>query len=504
MNSDLGLVGVNALASDGHRIVAVGYGGASTEAVPFVSVDGGLAWEAIPLPPPSAESASEFVTTSVNLDSVTVTADRILLVGREVQNIDWRAYALNLLGEDHGHTSGLSSSGEAMVVTFQDGFELTVSPSALGLDLQGSSTMLPIVFIYDGDTWTRSPQGTWGMGGNGSFEIASSSAGFASIVQSNVPGIEAMISSDGKNWQGHPLPAELSERGGSIVGGVHGFVAIGNSGIYHSMDGIEWTKVHSFEDHDPPTMQSPAASHPSAGGAGYVLPVVDSASSNPIARLFSSRDGISWTERALPAGTFDAATAVSDTSALVIPIVQGAPGSSLPTLPADNSTVADALAAAFHNEASESTGDQPHSFRPVVNESQARCIANGLIDRLGMQRIRELRLGIGPWSLLFWGLALPIDKADAESMVTTFEECTPTWKLLMVQSATQGTEFISTESAECVRQALDDNVAHDMFVFNLYRPYDDDPSTDLSLLTALADSYTPCLTNQENNALDWD
>jgi hypothetical protein len=397
-------------------------------------------------------------------------------------------------------------------VSFEDGFEVTVDLNALGLP---ADQMFPAatVFVHNGSEWLRY-QSEWSMGGIVGFEIAVGPAGFVAIVQSGLidgaptnQGFEAQVSVDGAVWQAHALPAELKVAGASVIGGPLGYVAVGNEGLYHSVDGAEWSKVHAFEDLDPSTMMSPPASRPSAGIAGFVVPVIDGMGATPTARLFWSRDGTAWSEDQLPGEVQGFATAVSTRLALVVPFVAGDPTESMPTLPADDADLTDVVAGTFHTDEPFTTEGGITRWTSWVTESEARCISEGLVETLGADRLRELRVGVFPWSLLGYGLGLPIELDDAQRMVEIFRECSPDWELLMITTVTSGTEIMSEKSARCVQLALDDEIAEEIFVIELARPYDDEPTAagpDLSHLESVIGILEECLTDQELNAIDFD
>jgi hypothetical protein len=194
--------------------------------------------------------------------------------------------------------------------------------------------------------------------------------------------------------------------------------------------------------------------------------------------------------------------AVSDDTVLVVPVARAALTSSMPTMPSDDEGLRATVADAFFPPM-----PPPEPWRTWVTESEADCIATGVIDRLGADRVREIRFGLFPWSLLGYGLSLPIDVEDAEPIVETFVECTPSWELLAITSATQGTEYISESSTRCVADALDDTIAREVFVIELARPYDDPGADDpgnLDHLEEIVAAYEQCLTEQELRAIDWD
>ncbi len=126
---------------------------------------------------------------------------------------------------------------------------------------------------------------------------------------------------------------------------------------------------------------------------------------------------------------------------------------------------------------------------------------------MGGDRLRELRFGAFPFTLLGYGLSLPIELDEATMIAAAMRSCSPSWELLMITSATQGTDRISDASASCVQSALDDDVAAEIFAIELARPYDDAPGAggpDLSHLDPMIAAFEACLTPQELNAIDWD
>ena len=124
---------------------------------------------------------------------------------------------------------------------------------------------------------------------------------------------------------------------------------------------------------------------------------------------------------------------------------------------------------------------------------------------LGEERVRQIGFGVFPWSLLGYGLSLPIETADAEAIVAVFAQCTPNWELMMITSITSGAEQISRDSADCVAEMLDDDVSRTIFVSELAR--DDQqpnaPPDALQYLTTMTDAMKSCLTPTEFNALDF-
>ena len=95
---------------------------------------------------------------------------------------------------------------------------------------------------------------------------------------------------------------------------------------------------------------------------------------------------------------------------------------------------------------------------------------------------------------------------DATSIADTLRRCIADWEMLMITTATGGTQYISEESARCVQAAMDDDQAEEILAIELARPYDDQPSPsgpDLRHLDPMVAAFEGCLTDQELNAVDW-
>ncbi len=100
--ADLDVGGVQMLASDGSRLALVGWDPVGTGGVSiWMSNDDGATWTAGTLPVP-AEPVFEYASWMINVDSVAINDGVAVALGRLVQNVDWRAYAIDQLGEDHG------------------------------------------------------------------------------------------------------------------------------------------------------------------------------------------------------------------------------------------------------------------------------------------------------------------------------------------------------------------------------------------------------------------
>jgi hypothetical protein len=143
------------------------------------------------------------------------------------------------------------------------------------------------------------------------------------------------------------------------------------------------------------------------------------------------------------------------------------------------------------------------TFWPPVTELAGGCIADGLLERLGEQRVRDLGIGAFPFHLLSYGLDFDFDAEDAESFVDVLSSCTDSWELFLVLGVTQGTDLVSEETARCVADGLDDEIAREILVLELDRPYDQDPGIGLGHLGPLVDGFERCATQQELSALDW-
>jgi hypothetical protein len=203
----------------------------------------------------------------------------------------------------------------------------------------------------------------------------------------------------------------------------------------------------------------------------------------------------------------------------------------LPVLPtvasADDGALAEAIAASFCSPTYLETfvdGTQ-HTLspRPVLDQQEALCIGDRIVDELGESRAHELWLRPGPWHLL--GFALrnnrppsmtertpelepkTIDRTEAETIAGVFEECSESWKLLFMLSVTEGTEGISDASAQCASDNLADEDARAILVGEIDRAYDDPSQPDAEpfadLVQPLIAVFEQCLTPSELGELDW-
>lgn len=487
------------LSSNGERIALVMYP-ADTTASPtlWVSDDGGATWASLPIPA-MISATTEFVISDFNIGSIAMSGPAIVVVGQVHERVDWATYSKDVLGADHGRATGEGGNPEAWNVKFEDGFELTVN-----LVSEGLPALMPpdaaTVLTHDGLNWLEPTEIRLTGPDLSSPPVVSGPAGFVVLA-----GSQAHVSTDGRAWEARPVPDPGSAMFGfELVGGPLGYVLVGTDVLYHSLDAVEWAEVYAFEDLDPPGMSSQPATNTSAGGAGFVVPILDGGSA-PTARYLWSADGIDWTDEPLPGGVEFVDSAVSDSTSLVVPYLAPDPTASLPSLPADDADLVRAIARAFHDEVVDPGGRVVWKSR--VTEPEAACMANGLVDGVGGDRLRELRFGAFPFTLLGYGLSLPIELDEATVIAAVLRSCSPSWELLMITSATQGTDRISDASASCVQAALDDDAAAEIFAIELARPYDDAPSAggpDLSHLEPLIAAFDECLTPQELNAIDWD
>ena len=148
---------------------------------------------------------------------------------------------------------------------------------------------------------------------------------------------------------------------------------------------------------------------------------------------------------------------------------------------------------------------QTVTARTVLPSDEAACIGDGLVEVLGAARAKELKLGAGPWSLLFLGFnnfgERQIERAEAESIVDVLVECSDQWKLLLILSVTEGADKISDNSATCVADRLTDDEAKMMLVSEIDRAYDDPSQPEAQpfpeTIEPLLAAYEACLSPNE-------
>jgi hypothetical protein len=189
-----------------------------------------------------------------------------------------------------------------------------------------------------------------------------------------------------------------------------------------------------------------------------------------------------------------------------------------PTLAGEEAELASSVAESFCSASWTLTypgGDAERvELRPVLSSDEAACIGDGLVDALGLERVRQSRsVGTWAWSALGFGLGenvdhpAPISPDDAEAVVDVFEGCTASWELLLVLSVTGGADQIGDESAACVTAELDDETARTIFAGELDRAYDDPTQSTATpfaeLIQPLVDAYDECLTPAERAQVDF-
>jgi len=501
IESQPALTGLPALlSSNGERTALLMYPADSPAPTLWVSDDGGATWASLPLPAMTS-APTQFVASEFHIGSIAMSGPTIVVVGQLHERVDWSAYSEEILGADHGHATSEGGSPDAWNVKFEDGFELNVNLVAEGLP----ALMPPdkaTVLTHDGVNWLEPTEIVLTGPDLSSPPVVSGPAGFVVLA-----GNQAHVSTDGTAWQAQPVPGSTGFGFGfALAGGPLGYVLVGADVLYHSLDAVEWAEVYQFEDLDPPTVSSPPATNPSGGGAGFVVPIVDGMGAAPTARYLWSANGIDWADQPLPSGVESVDSAVSNSVALVVPFLALDRTASMPTLPADDADLVAAITRAFYGDDIVDP-DRRVAWKSRVTEAEAACIADHLVQTVGADRLRELRFGVSPFTLLGYGLTLPIELDDATAITGVLRSCSPSWELLMITSATEGTDEISDASASCVQSALDDDVAAEIFAIELARPYDDAPSAggpDLSHLEPMIAAFDACLTPQELNAIDWD
>ena len=194
---------------------------------------------------------------------------------------------------------------------------------------------------------------------------------------------------------------------------------------------------------------------------------------------------------------------------------------------ADDDAFAEAIAASFCSPNWTVTlpdgTQQTSSPRPVLDQQEALCIGDRIVDELGVSRARELSFAKGPWHLLSFALSnnLPpsisertprlepkaIDRSEAETIAGVFEECSESWKLLLMLGVTSGADGISDASAQCASDKLADEDARSILVGEIDRAYDDPSQPDAEpfwdSVQPLVAVFEQCLTPGELDELSW-
>ena len=89
--------------------------------------------------------------------------------------------------------------------------------------------------------------------------------------------------------------------------------------------------------------------------------------------------------------------------------------------------------------------------------------------------------------------------------ITVQKKCSKNWELLMIKSATEGTDKISDSSAQCTSQQLADSDARVILVGDIDRAYDEDPTAVpfFEAVKPLIAAMEKCLKPHELAGLDW-
>jgi hypothetical protein len=181
-----------------------------------------------------------------------------------------------------------------------------------------------------------------------------------------------------------------------------------------------------------------------------------------------------------------------------------------PVLPDDDEALAAVIADSFcspewqivYPDGTKRTETAP----TVLPSDDAACIGDQVVEVLGAARAKELWFGIFTWSLLAFGGSnnageRQIERAEAESIVDVFVECSDQWKLLLISSVTEGADKISDNSAICVADRLTDDEAKLMLVSEIDRAYDDPSQPDAQpfpeTIEPLLAAYEECLSPNE-------
>ena len=305
-----------------------------------MSANDGSTWTpaALTVPPPNRP----YVVVEPNLTAMAAGGGSALVLGSVVPRVDWRAYSVEQLGGvDHGNVAGegTADDGTGWRVQFEDGFELTVDPTEFGLDELMVAAPAPAAWIWEGSAWEQIDAPF--PAASGGHSLVFGPLGYVTVTPSPQQGggpltYAAHRSADGRIWESAPLPDDLAgDAAPFLVGGPHGYVAIGESTLWHSLDAVTWTEVHRFEDPAPDMYGLLSLFGPSGGPAGFVIVVAhpDPAAGIP-ARMLASPDGTTWHDTVLE--STDALTAVGGDSALVLPAIidrsRATPRNSSPTM----------------------------------------------------------------------------------------------------------------------------------------------------------------------------
>jgi hypothetical protein len=328
---------VQALASDGRRLLLAGTGGPPPgDLAAWISNDGGVTWTRSPLPT-TTDELPEHVALVVAVEGAAMTADTAVLFGRVATQVDWAAYALDELGEDHGDVVGEGGDTASWTLTFADGFQMTVDLGTLGLDASSPIGTLTTWTLEDDGWQQRDPPFARAAVGALDNAVVAGPAGFLTVMPAPlstdpaaVP-FDVYVSPDGATWQSSPAPAAVGRgiQGPATAGGPLGYVLVGSDVVLHSLDGVTWSEVDRFEDLNPgpSACTLPCTGFP-GGMAGFAVSIADvldettddsGVETRHVVQALWSPDGTSWDQAPLPEGATSAAVAVSDTTVLVVP-----------------------------------------------------------------------------------------------------------------------------------------------------------------------------------------
>ena len=337
--TDLAIGGVWFAASNGDELF-VSSGADASEAQSLsvsVSADGGSTWATSPLPVTPLDPG--WLVQDVALDGLAVTGTAALAIGTTFVHGDWQRYAIEELGTDHGPVTDEGGDPTNWIITFEDGFQLTVDLDAIGLP--GATTgfgPVQVAWLRTGSRWEPVSL-PFAAAGAVPPQLVAGPAGFlASGIEADLTGgaqtTRLYSSLDGISWQADDLPAGFSESelpgGVFLVGGPLGYVLVGETRLAFSADATSWSTVAEFDDLVPDVSGFLSAEGPAAGRAGFAIAFSDPSRSGIEPRVLISHDGLTWEPVAMPPATLDAVVAVGDDSILVRPVVAAAPDGSAP------------------------------------------------------------------------------------------------------------------------------------------------------------------------------
>ncbi len=90
----------------------------------------------------------------------------------------------------------------------------------------------------------------------------------------------------------------------------------------------------------------------------------------------------------------------------------------------------------------------------TVSESQAGCLANGLVDGIGIDKLKEYKLLDAQNEIQQGANPSDLDATDADSLAGTFVDCVDVVSMLTDQLTANNP--LSASATKCVAKALDD------------------------------------------------